>query len=95
MPTAQSEDSGHLVPPAENDVTGREVKFEAALAELEQIVAAMEEGRLPLEESLAAYRRGSELLQQCQRQLTEAERQVQILESGVLRDFAASSEVTK
>lgn len=65
-----------------------ELKFEAALAELEQIVQSMEGGRLPLEESLAAYRRGSELLQHCQQQLSDAERQIQVLENGTLRDFA-------
>jgi exodeoxyribonuclease VII small subunit len=64
-----------------------EPKFEAALAELEQIVQNMEGGRLPLEEALAAYRRGSELLKHCQRQLGDAERQIQILENGMLRDF--------
>jgi exodeoxyribonuclease VII small subunit len=63
------------------------LKFEAALAELEQIVQSMEGGRLPLEESLAAYRRGSELLKHCQQQLGDAERQVQVLENGTLRDF--------
>lgn len=67
-----------------------ELKFEAALAELEQIVQSMEGGRLPLEESIAAYRRGSELLKHCQQQLNEAESQVQILENGVLRDFDAA-----
>ena len=68
-----------------------ELKFEAALAELEQIVQSMEGGRLPLEESLAAYRRGSELLKHCQQQLGDAERQVQILENGTLRDFEPDS----
>lgn len=67
-------------------------KFEAALAELEQIVQNMESGRLPLDESLAAYRRGSELLRHCQQQLADAERQVRILENGVLRDFDAAPE---
>ncbi len=64
-----------------------ELKFEAALAELEQIVQNMEGGRLPLEESLEAYRRGSELLKHCQQQLGDAERKIQILENGTLRDF--------
>ena len=41
------------------------MSFEAALAELEKVVADMEAGKLPLEESLAAYRRGAELLQVC------------------------------
>ena len=67
------------------------LKFETALAELEQIVQAMEGGRLPLDESIAAYRRGSELLKHCQQQLSDAERKIQILEDGALRDFDAAS----
>lgn len=63
------------------------LSYEAALGELEQIVQRMEEGNLPLEESLEAYRRGSELLKYCQQQLNVAERKIQILENGVLRDF--------
>ena len=63
------------------------LKFEAALAELDQIVRDMEGGRLPLEESIAAYRRGSELLKHCQQQLADAERKIQVLENGALRDF--------
>jgi exodeoxyribonuclease VII small subunit len=84
--------------PADHAISGKagtaigELKFEAALAELEQIVQSMEGGRLPLEESLAAYRRGSELLKHCQQQLSDAERQIQILENGTLRDFEPAAE---
>jgi exodeoxyribonuclease VII small subunit len=53
--------------------------FEAAVAELEAIVAQMETGQLPLEQSLAGYKRGAELLQLCQQSLTNAEQQVRIL----------------
>ncbi len=70
------------------------LKFEVALTELEQIVQAMEGGRLPLDESIAAYRRGSELLKHCQQQLSDAERKIQILEDGALRDFDAASGVS-
>jgi exodeoxyribonuclease VII small subunit len=62
--------------------------FEAALAELETIVATMEGGQLPLADALAAYQRGAELLQYCQSALKDAEQQVQVLERGVLRSFA-------
>ena len=83
--------SGNAVSkPAEPAVS--ELKFEAALAELEQIVQSMEGGRLPLEESIAAYRRGSELLKHCQQKLDDAEARIQILENGSLRDFDAASE---
>jgi len=62
--------------------------FEAALAELETIVATMEGGQLALADSLAAYKRGAELVQYCQTALKEAQQQVQVLEKGVLKAFA-------
>jgi exodeoxyribonuclease VII small subunit len=65
--------------------------FEAALVELEQVVADMESGKLPLEESLAAYKRGAELLQQCRSRLDDAQQQVRILEDGSLKDFASGT----
>jgi exodeoxyribonuclease VII small subunit len=61
--------------------------LEAALAELEKIVSSMEEGELPLERSLAAYKRGAELLKYCQAALQDAQQQVKLLENGILRDF--------
>ncbi|MBI5785801.1 MAG: exodeoxyribonuclease VII small subunit [Rhodocyclales bacterium] len=64
--------------------------FESALQELEAIVQAMEAGNAPLEESLAAYERGIALLRHCQETLSAAERKLQILENGVLRDLAAN-----
>jgi exodeoxyribonuclease VII small subunit len=59
--------------------------FETALAQLEALVAAMEDGSLPLEESLAAYRRGVELTRICQERLAQAEQQVRVLEGDLLR----------
>ena len=61
--------------------------LESALAELEKIVSSMEDGELPLERSLAAYKRGAELLKYCQAALQDAQQQVKVLEEGVLRDF--------
>lgn len=61
--------------------------FEASLAELEAIVREMEAGQLPLEESLASYERGAALLKHCQEALSAAEKKLQILENGGLRDF--------
>jgi exodeoxyribonuclease VII small subunit len=62
--------------------------FEAALAELEELVGRMETGELPLQESLAAYKRGAELLTYCQSALKDAQQQVQVLEKGLLQPFA-------
>ena len=61
--------------------------FESALAELEDIVSRMEGGQLPLKDALAAYQRGAALLAFCQRELKEAQQQVEILEKGVLKAF--------
>ena len=61
--------------------------FETALAELEEIVGRMEAGDLPLQESLAAYKRGAELLVYCQAALKDAQQQVQVLEKGILQPF--------
>ncbi len=65
--------------------------FEAALTELEKVVADMETGKLSLEESLAAYQRGAELLKQCRGRLEDAQQQVRTLENGVLKDFLSNS----
>jgi exodeoxyribonuclease VII small subunit len=61
--------------------------FEQAIAELEQLVAAMEGGTLSLEASLAAYQRGALLTKYCQDRLASAEQQVRILEGDVLKNF--------
>lgn len=63
--------------------------FETALADLTEIVRQMEEGQLSLEQSLAAYKRGAELLQFCQKSLQDAEQQVRILnEQNNLQNFS-------
>jgi len=67
--------------------TPKALSFEAAVAELEQVVADMESGKLSLEDSLASYQRGAELLNQCRARLDDAQQQVRILEEGVLKNF--------
>ena len=62
-----------------------DMKFETALAELEAIVASMESGRLELEASIAAYKRGMELMKHCQAQLADAEEEIRIIENGETR----------
>jgi exodeoxyribonuclease VII small subunit len=64
-----------------------DIPFEKALEELEAIVAKMEEGKLPLEESLAAYQRGAELLRHCEGKLSAAQARIAILEGEVLKDL--------
>ena len=71
--------------------TQRTLSFEAMLTELEQVVVNMESGKLPLEESLAAYQRGAELLLQCRSRLDAAQQQVRILEDGTLKNYAGDN----
>jgi exodeoxyribonuclease VII small subunit len=55
------------------------VSFEAALAELEDIVAQLESGKLPLAESLDRYERGVRRLRQCHALLEAAEKRIALL----------------
>jgi exodeoxyribonuclease VII small subunit len=55
------------------------VDFESALKELEALVEKMEQGDIPLEESLQHFERGIQLTRQCQQSLQAAEQKVQIL----------------
>ncbi len=56
-----------------------ELKFEAAMEELETVVGRLEEEELPLKEAIALFERGQGLLARCQDQLTAAELKVQRL----------------
>jgi exodeoxyribonuclease VII small subunit len=60
--------------------------FETALAELDALVKRLEEGELPLEQSLALYERGVQLSRFCHARLEDAERRIEILnERGELK----------
>ena len=65
--------------------------FEQAMAELAQLVTQMESGQLPLEASVAAYARGSELVKYCAAQLEKVEAQVKVLEGDMLKPFAGTA----
>lgn len=55
------------------------INFEAALAELNELVEIMEHGGLSLELSLKNFERGVLLVKQCQQALQQAEQKIQIL----------------
>ena len=70
-----------------------EPTFEDALAELEDLVTAMEEGDLDLNASLKAFERGVRLARHCQTALQEAELKVRMLtEDGDLTDLDTAPE---
>jgi exodeoxyribonuclease VII small subunit len=80
--------NSHTIPDSD-PASATTPSFEAALAELESIVAAMEAGKMPLQEALDAYKRGVALLSKCRATLTAAEQQIRILDADGLREFEA------
>ena len=52
------------------------MSFEAALKELEDIVARLEQGRISLEESISIYERGEHLKAHCEKLLKDAETRI-------------------
>ncbi|HAJ76583.1 MAG TPA: exodeoxyribonuclease VII small subunit [Gammaproteobacteria bacterium] len=54
-------------------------EFEQALEDLEELVSAMEQGDLSLEDSLQAFEKGIKLTRECQTALKNAEQKVQVL----------------
>ena len=63
-----------------NDIDA--LTFEQALAELEQIVAKLESGQAPLEESIAMYERGAILKAHCEKRLEAARLRVEKIVMG-------------
>jgi exodeoxyribonuclease VII small subunit len=63
----------------DKELREEEVKFEDALARLEEIVQSLESGNLSLEESLALYEEGMRLSSICSKKLSEAELRIQVL----------------
>ncbi len=57
----------------------RKMQIEDAFRRLEEIVSSLEEGKLPLEESIKIFAEGMELLNFCQKKLEEAQKTVQKL----------------
>jgi exodeoxyribonuclease VII small subunit len=63
------------------------VSYESALGELEQLVQTLEGGAVPLDQLLAGYQRGAELLAYCRAQLQSVEQQVKVLDDGALKPW--------
>ncbi len=71
--------------------TALPASYEAALQELEQLVAQLESGQLPLDQLLSGYQRGAVLLGFCQQRLQAVEDQIQVLDEGVLKPWPGSA----
>jgi len=62
-----------------------QASFENALAQLEDIIRAMESGDMPLDNALTSYKQGMELIKFCQSKLADAEQQLRVLENDELK----------
>lgn len=54
-----------------------EVTFEQSMGQLEQLVAKLEQGEVPLDEALKAFEQGMKLVTVCKAQLAQAELKVE------------------
>lgn len=66
--------------------------YEEAAAELDALLAALEAGQLPLDQLLARYQRGAELLAFCRSRLAAVEGQVKVLEDGQMAPWNEAAE---
>jgi exodeoxyribonuclease VII small subunit len=90
MPKQPNQPATETPAPADADLAG--LDFEAAVRELEELVARMEGGNLSLEDSLRAFERGVKLTRHCQSALRNAELAVkQLTESDTLEPFDADA----
>lgn len=67
--------------------------FEQALERLETLVAQIEQGEVPLEESIEKYAQGVGLIQQCRAILDQAESKIQLLAADAKGKLAPAGEL--
>ncbi len=84
MPKAATKNSTAALPPA----GPTPASYEAALEELEQLLQRLEASNTPLDQLLASYQRGNELLRFCRQRLDVLEQQVKVLDDGVLKPWS-------
>lgn len=67
--------------PAVSTEISDDLSYEAAITQLEQLIARMESGQLSLEDTLKAYQEGAALLKHCQTVLQKVEQQVKVFQA--------------
>ncbi|MET3496147.1 exodeoxyribonuclease VII small subunit [Variovorax boronicumulans] len=87
MPKVPSSSSSS--PAATPDTGPLPVSYEAGLQELEQLVAELESGQMPLDQLLGSYQRGAALLAFCRDKLQAVEDQIKVLDAGSLKVWTA------
>ncbi|WP_071546157.1 exodeoxyribonuclease VII small subunit [Pseudodesulfovibrio hydrargyri] len=68
--------------------------FEDRLERLKLVVEQLERGDLPLEEGVALYKEGLELVKACGKQLETARHEVKLVSEGLVREFDALEALT-
>lgn len=81
--STQSADASSAAP-----VPALPASYEAALQELEGLTSRLESGQLPLDQLLAGYQRGAQLLKFCRDKLEAVETQIKVLEGAELKTWA-------
>ncbi|MDR7306513.1 exodeoxyribonuclease VII small subunit [Rhodoferax saidenbachensis] len=88
MPKA-SASSPTLANAAADSSVAPPASYEAAMEELERLVARLESGEMPLDQLLSGYQRGAALLQFCRDKLQAVEEQIKVLDDGALKPWKA------
>jgi exodeoxyribonuclease VII small subunit len=88
MPKA-SASSSPSAPATADGSAATPASYEAAMQELESLVARLESGEMPLDQLLSGYQRGAALLQFCRDKLQAVEEQIKVLDDGALKPWKA------
>lgn len=65
----------------------KQKSFEEQLARLQDIVATLEKGDIPLEQGVTLFQEGSRLAKSCREQLKQAKHTIQVYAQGILEDL--------
>ena len=88
--TEEMRDNSALFNPRDPRMSAKKLSFEQQLQALEKIVEQLEQGEMPLEDSLSQFEKGVKLTRECQQLLDQAQQKVAILtqEDDQLEDFS-------
>ena len=70
-----------------NNKSKKELDFESAFDEIQNIQNKIDSGDLSLEDSVELYKRGSYLIKFCEEKLKNVEQEIKVLQKNTLKDF--------
>lgn len=81
---------------AENDYNAEIFSsFETTLARLQEIVALLEQGNIPLDTGMRLYKEGMICARQCRQVIREARHEISVWQDGEGTPFSRSAECTQ